>query len=162
LKYELTRISPDLVSAIASTGVSGRSVVCAANELAVMQPPAGQTCGEYLGGYASVAMGSIYNPNATSDCQYCPIRNADEYLAASSITYSTRWRNYGIGFAYIAFNIFAAVLLYYLFRVRKSSGKGFAERFGGLFKKNAAKEKKKLEEEKEKARRVPDGPILPK
>lgn len=32
--------------------------------------------------------------------------------------YGDRWRNFGIGWAYIGFNIFATVLLYYLFRVK--------------------------------------------
>jgi len=121
-------IIPDLVSAVASTGLSGRQVTCSTNELAIMQPPSGQTCGQYLQSYADTAMGAIYNPSATSDCEFCSVQNADQFLASVAISYSTRWRDYGIGFAYIVFNIFMAVLLYYLFRVRKGSGKTFAER----------------------------------
>jgi len=86
----------------------------------------------------------IYNPNASSDCQYCPMLNGDQFLAGSSIYYTTRWRNYGLGFAYIGFNICMAVFLYYLIRVRKSSGKTIGEKFswlGKLFKKNASAEK---------------------
>jgi hypothetical protein len=107
-------------------------------------------------------MGSIYNPNATSDCQYCTLTNADQYLASSSISYSTRWRNYGIGFSYIAFNIAMAVLMYYFFRVRKGSGKGLAEKLKpilGLFKKDPKKETKGVE--KKKAPQDPAEPILP-
>lgn len=99
-----------------------------------MQPPNGLTCGDYLGPFAKAAGGSIYNPNASSDCQYCTISTADEYLAGSSIFYSTRWRNYGIVFSYIVFNICMAVFLYYLIRVRKSSGRTMNERFGWLLK----------------------------
>ena len=128
-----------------------------------MQPLSGLTCGEYLGPYQSVAMGSIYNPNATSDCQYCTTANADQYLAASSISYSTRWRDYGIGFAYIVFNICAAVLLYHLFRVRKSSGKTMGEKLGWVlkfFRKDASKKNKGSE--KKNAPQDPAEPILPK
>lgn len=110
-----------------------------------MQPPAGATCGEYLGPFAQVAGGAIYNPNATADCQYCSISTADQFLAGSEISYSTRWRNYGIVFAYIVFNIFMAVLLYYLIRVRKSSGRSMGEKFGWIlkfFQKDASAEKK--------------------
>ncbi|KAF7931602.1 uncharacterized protein EAE98_004338 [Botrytis deweyae] len=136
------RVSPltYLVSAIASTGLSGRQVTCSDNELAVMQPPAGDTCGSYLQSYATAAGGSIYNPEATADCQYCSSSNADQFLSSVAISYSTRWRDYGIVFAYIVFNIFMAVLLYYLIRVRKSSGKSFKEKLGALgalFKKDS-------------------------
>lgn len=129
----------DLVSAIASTGLSGRQVICSDNELAVMQPPAGDTCGSYLQSYATAAGGSIYNPEAMADCQYCSSSNADQFLSSVAISYTTRWRDYGIVFVYIFFNIFMAVLLYYLIRVRKSSGKSLKEKFGALgalFKKN--------------------------
>ncbi|KAJ8071471.1 hypothetical protein OCU04_001791 [Sclerotinia nivalis] len=138
------RVSPltYLVSAIVSTGLSGREVTCAKSELAIMQPPAGETCGSYLQSYATAAGGSIYNPEATSDCHYCSSSNADQYLASVSISYDTRWRNYGIVFAYIFFNIFMAVFLYYFIRVRKSSGKSFKEKLGSLgklFKKDSEK-----------------------
>jgi ATP-binding cassette subfamily G (WHITE) protein 2 (PDR) len=99
-----------------------------------MQPPVGATCGEYLGPFAQVAGGEIYNPNARADCQYCSISTADQFLAGSQISYSTRWRDYGIVFAYIVFNIFMAVLLYYLIRVRKSSGRSMREKFAWILK----------------------------
>lgn len=156
----------DFVSAVATTGISGRSVTCSSNELAVMQPPAGQTCGQYLGPFASAAGGSIYNPLASADCQYCTLSNADEYLASVAMSYSTRWRNYGIGFAFIVFNISMAVLLYYLLRVRKWSGigMGMGARLApvlSLFKKKAARNESKEEATKKKASDNPDAPILP-
>merc|ERR1711964_64183 len=81
-----------------------------------------------LSAYASASGGEIYNPNATSDCEFCTARVADQFLSSVAISYTTRWRDYGIGFAFIFFNIAAAVLLYYFFRVRKSSGKGVGEK----------------------------------
>ena len=62
-------------------------------------------------------MGNIQNPDATASCQYCAISSADQFLAGSSIYYSERWRNYGLLFAFIFFNIFLALLTYWLFRV---------------------------------------------
>lgn len=32
--------------------------------------------------------------------------------------YSQRWRNYGLGWVYIGFNICGTVLMYYMFRVK--------------------------------------------
>jgi len=162
------RVSPltYLVSAIASTGLSGRTVKCSTTELAIMQPNAGQTCGDYLQPYADLAKGSIYNPQATADCEYCAAQNADQFLASVAISYSTRWRDYGIGFAYIVFNIFMAVLLYWFFRVRKSSGKGLGERFSHMVppflsgRKNKKVESNETQQEKRKDESK-SGPILP-
>ncbi|TVY15202.1 ZEB2-regulated ABC transporter 1 [Lachnellula arida] len=147
------RVSPltYLVSAIASTGLSGKTVHCSNNELAIMQPLAGQTCGDYLTPYAKLAGGTIYNKDARADCQYCSISTSDQFLNSVSISYNTRWRDYGIGWAYIVFNIFTAVLLYYLIRVRKGSGKSM--------KKNAKKENEGRE--KAKAPQDEGGKILP-
>jgi ABC-type multidrug transport system permease subunit len=162
LRISTNIYTTDLVSAIASTGLSGRQVVCSTNELAIVQPPAGDTCGSYLQSYAEMAGGSIYNPNDTSDCRYCSASNADQFLSSVAISYDTRWRDYGIGFAYIVFNIFMAVLLYYFFRVRKSSGRGLKEKLApvlGLFKKDPEKENKG--EERKKAPQDQGGKILP-
>jgi ATP-binding cassette, subfamily G (WHITE), member 2, PDR len=144
------RVSPltYLVDGIVSTGLHSRVVTCATNELAVMQPPSGETCGSYLSQYASLAHGAIYNPNATSDCQYCSVTLADEFLSSNSIFWDQRWRNWGLGFVYIGFNIVVAVLLYYLIRVRKGSGRTMGERLRpllALFKRGATEEKKGTE-----------------
>lgn len=121
------RISPltYLIGGISATALHDKPVVCAAKELAIMNPPSGsgQTCGEYLAQYAQAAGGIVNNPNATENCEYCASTVADQFLSGVNIFWSERWRNYGIGFAYIGFNIFVAVLLYYMFRVRKSGGK---------------------------------------
>jgi ABC-type multidrug transport system permease subunit len=157
----------DLVSAIASTGLSGRQVTCSSNELAIMQPTAGMSCGDYLTPYATAAGGQIINPSAMANCEYCSLSNADQFLASVAISYTTRWRNYGIGFAYIFFNICMAVLLYYLIRVRKGSGKGIGERLAPvlkIFKKDPGEDshKEKSTEQKMKAPQDKAEPILPK
>lgn len=115
------RVSPFtyLVSGWASTGLAGKEINCAENELAQFDPPASMDCGQYLAEYLSAgAPGQLLNPDATSNCRYCPLSSSDQFLAGVSISYENRWRNFGIGWAYIVFNIAAAVLLYYLFRVR--------------------------------------------
>jgi len=161
------RVSPltYLVSAISSTGLSGREITCSSNELAIMQPTGNMQCGDYLAPYISVAGGRVYNPTATADCEYCSLTVADQYLSSVNISYSTRWRDYGIGFSYIVFNIFMAVLLYYLIRVRKGSGRGLKERMAPLlklFKKDAHENKEKTTEKKMEAPQDKAEPVLPK
>jgi ABC-type multidrug transport system permease subunit len=116
------RVSPFTywIGGIAATELHGRAVVCSASETSVFDPPAGRTCAEYLKSYLQTAPGQLQNPNDTSSCRYCSLSVADQYMAGSSIFWSERWRNHGIMWAYIAFNIFIAVLTYYVFRVPKS------------------------------------------
>lgn len=115
------RVSPFTywVSGIVSTQLHDRPVTCSAEETSSFNPPSGQTCGEYLQAFLSQAPGTLQNPEATENCQYCSLQVADQYLAGSRIYWSERWRNFGIMWAYILFNIFIAVLTYYLFRVKK-------------------------------------------
>ena len=118
------RVSPltYLVDGIAAAGMHARQVECSSNELSRFAPPTGQTCGQYLSAYASASGGQVLNPDNTSLCEYCPLTVSDQFLAQVAISWSTRWRNYGLGFSYIIFNIVVAVILYYLFRVRKWRG----------------------------------------
>ncbi|KIH94142.1 ABC multidrug transporter [Sporothrix brasiliensis 5110] len=117
------RVSPFTywVSGVISTAVHDRPIVCSAAETSIFSPPMGYTCGQYLAPYLTVAPGTLQNPDDTADCRYCQISVADTYLAQSNIYWSTRWRNFGILWAYILFNIFIAILTYYLFRVRRVS-----------------------------------------
>ena len=116
------RISPFtyLVSSMLSVGVANTNVVCADYELMRMDPPNSQTCGEYLGPYIRAAGGYIDEPNATSNCGLCPIDDTNVFLASVSSYYSERWRNFGIMWAYVIFNIVAAVFIYWWARVPKN------------------------------------------
>ncbi|OQD76097.1 hypothetical protein PENDEC_c005G05946 [Penicillium decumbens] len=121
------RVSPFTyyISGIASTALHGRGVSCSAAELSVFDPPAGQTCQEYMTKYEQMSTGTLteVSKNATSNCEWCSITLADQYLAGREIYFGDRWRNYGIFWCYFIFNIFGAILLYYLFRVRTSKAK---------------------------------------
>lgn len=116
------RVSPFtyITSAMLSTGLANNAVNCASIELLYFQPPAGQTCGEYMERYLSMAGGKVYNPNATTFCEYCAITSTNQFLALVNSFYSQRWRNYGFTWVYIVFNIFATIFLYWLTRVPKT------------------------------------------
>ena len=81
------RVSPltYLIAGLTATGLHGRPIECSREELSVFNPPAGTTCGEYLAAYLQAAPGTLYNPDATQGCEYCQLRNADQYLAISNI-----------------------------------------------------------------------------
>lgn len=81
------RVSPltYLIAGMTATGLHGRAIRCDTAELSVFNPPSGSTCGDYLAPYLQSAPGVLYNPSATQGCEYCQLRNADQYLASSNI-----------------------------------------------------------------------------
>ena len=117
------RVSPltYIVSSLASAGIHGRQIHCAANEIARFPLPPDTTCSSYLGAYAQQAGGQILNPTSTTECEYCPLTSSDQFLASVAISWDDRWRNYALGYVYIFFNIGAAVVLYWGFRVKRWS-----------------------------------------
>ncbi|KAJ4289885.1 hypothetical protein N0V90_011218 [Kalmusia sp. IMI 367209] len=103
-----------LVSALMTTGTHGVLVRCAPAEINVFQPPQGKTCGEYAGAFANSTMASIYNPDAIQDCEFCSVSVADVYLSSLNMVYGDRWRNIGLLFIYIIFNILVFTVGFYL------------------------------------------------
>ncbi|KAI1323108.1 ABC-2 type transporter-domain-containing protein [Xylariaceae sp. FL0255] len=123
----LYRVSPFtyLVSGLITTGVANTNVVCAANELLHFAPAGGMTCDKYLAPQIAATGGYLANGSGASltECLYCPIGETNAYLASLGVSYGDRWRNFGIIWAYIVFNIFGALFLYWLTRVPKMTKK---------------------------------------
>ncbi|KAJ5143326.1 uncharacterized protein N7515_002113 [Penicillium bovifimosum] len=124
------RVSPltYYVAGISATALHDRPIHCSTRELRSFDPPDGQTCGEYLAEYLRTAPGDLYNPLSTKACEYCPLRSADQYLASREISWDDRWRNFGIYWGYIVFNVIGAIGLYYLFRVMPYTRKNRAHK----------------------------------
>ncbi|OQE34548.1 hypothetical protein PENCOP_c017G05487 [Penicillium coprophilum] len=116
------RVSPFtyLVSAMLSTGVSGADAFCEAVEFLKFNPPANQTCQEYMGPFIKMTgTGYLKDPQATSDCSFCTVSKTNTYLAQISSDFADAWRNFGLMWVYIVFNIFGALFIYWLARVPK-------------------------------------------
>jgi ATP-binding cassette subfamily G (WHITE) protein 2 (PDR) len=114
------RVSPFtyLVGGMLSVGLANTKVICAPNEYLKFDPLNG-TCGEYIESYSTALGGYMEDPSATSNCNYCPVSDTNVFLAQVSSKYEDAWRNFGIMWVYIVFNIFAALFLYWLIRVPK-------------------------------------------
>ncbi|KAF2963335.1 hypothetical protein GQX73_g10240 [Xylaria multiplex] len=122
----LYRVSPFtyLVSSMLSFSVGNTSVTCASNEILTFDPPANQTCMSYMATQLQYAGYLVEGTeNSMVDCQYCPVKETNSYLAQTSVIFDDRWRNFGLLFVYIAFNIFGALFLYWLTRVPKNWSK---------------------------------------
>ncbi|VTT76298.1 unnamed protein product [Fusarium fujikuroi] len=115
------RVSPltYLIGAMISNGVGKQEVTCSKIEFLQFQTPANLTCGEYVGQFVQAVGGALSNPGSNQTCLYCPIASTDTYLGTLSIRYSERWRNFGLLWAFILFDVVAALVAYWLIRVPK-------------------------------------------
>ncbi|KAJ6145620.1 ABC multidrug transporter C [Penicillium chermesinum] len=75
----------------------------------------------YMQAYINTSGGYLLNENATSDCSFCTESTTDSFLANVNSYFSDAWRNFGLMWVYIIFNIFMAVFIYWLARVPKGS-----------------------------------------
>ncbi|KAL4932542.1 uncharacterized protein BDV17DRAFT_288053 [Aspergillus undulatus] len=107
----MRRVSPLIyyVGGTSGTALHGREIHCSERETLAFDAPAGQTCGQYMEEYLKTAAGALINESATGQCHYCPLRSADQYLSDRDIFWHLRWRDYGILWAYFAFNILGAI-----------------------------------------------------
>lgn len=126
------RVSPFtyLVDGMLSVGLANTHVVCDPVEFLKFNPPNGSTCIKYMepwitkvGGYLSEA--SI---DSTTACEYCSVSDTNIFLLGLNSKYSNRWRNFGLLWVYIIFNICGAIFLYWLTRVPKGAKKEKVEK----------------------------------
>jgi ABC-type multidrug transport system permease subunit len=64
--------------------------------------------------------GFLRDSSATSDCQFCQIDQTNTFLAGVNINFDNRWRDFGLMWVFVMFNLGAAVFLYWLARVPKA------------------------------------------
>jgi len=119
------RISPFtyLVDAMLSVGLANTNVTCATNEYLHFDPASGN-CGTFMETYIKGFGGYLENPGAQNNCSFCTVRSTNVYLASVNSYYAHRWRNFGIMWVYVIFNVFAALGLYWLIRMPKGAKKG--------------------------------------
>ncbi|KAJ5273331.1 hypothetical protein N7478_008456 [Penicillium angulare] len=115
------RISPFhyLISGLLSASVGGGQVVCSKQEFLHFDPPENQTCGGYLSKYIQMTGGYVETPSATAKCSFCSTSETNKFLEGLSTSPDDEWKNFGLMWTYIVFNIFGALFLYWTFRVPK-------------------------------------------
>jgi ABC-type multidrug transport system permease subunit len=65
-----------LIGGVLSAVLNDVPVVCAPDELTHFNPPVGQTCGTYASDFLKSSLGYLVNPNDSSNCQYCSLKEA--------------------------------------------------------------------------------------
>jgi ATP-binding cassette subfamily G (WHITE) protein 2 (SNQ2) len=99
-----------LVNGMMSTELHQLQVQCTPSELAIFNPPVGQTCGQYAATFLETAMGYVSNPNATFNCGYCQYTVGDGYLSYLEFSWNDRWKELGIFAAFIGSNLIILAL----------------------------------------------------
>lgn len=137
------RISPFtyIVGGMIPTGVAMAPIECSTQELVTFTPPSGSTCAEYMSTFLDNVGGYLTDPGSTDECNYCSASTTDELLAQFGISYGTRWRDFGLLWAYVIFNIVAAVGLYWLVRVVSSPSSDIVDSRADRFSRRRRKRK---------------------
>ena len=99
-----------------SLAIGHQLINCADKELVTVEPPSGQTCGEFMAGYILSSGGYLTNPDASAACRFCSSRTTDQWMGPKfNIFYSHHWRNFGLFCAYILFNVSFFLLILEMF-----------------------------------------------
>ncbi|KAI0204830.1 ABC-2 type transporter-domain-containing protein [Astrocystis sublimbata] len=134
-RYWLYWVNPSTywIGGMLAATLDGAPVRCEVSETAHFDAPSGQTCQEYAGTFVSSAAGYLLNPDATSDCQYCPYSSGNDYLATLNINANQKWRDFGVFLAFCISNWALVYFFIYTVRIRGwSFGLGYV--FGLLGK----------------------------
>ncbi|KAI4853488.1 hypothetical protein E4T44_00808 [Aureobasidium sp. EXF-8845] len=102
-----------------------KKINCTDNELAIFDPPSGQTCASYLADYMMPrnegSRINLLNPDAMSECQVCQYRVGSDYLAALEINdYYFGWRDSAI---VLIFVLSGYAMVYLLMKLRTKASK---------------------------------------
>ncbi|KAJ5954284.1 hypothetical protein N7501_008563 [Penicillium viridicatum] len=101
-----------------STVLHGVEVQCSADEMAVFDPPSGQTCQQYLTEYLNTSPGYLTNPNASQGCTYCPYSVGDDFAETLHFFYGDRWRDWAVFLGFCLTNFLLVFVATWFFRVK--------------------------------------------
>ncbi|KAH8689648.1 ABC drug exporter AtrF [Talaromyces proteolyticus] len=100
-------------------------IKCQPEEATYFSAPPGQTCGSYAN-FTTAIQGYVTNPDATSDCSYCPYKDGREYMHTLNVQDDDKWKCFGIFLAFVIINWALVYFFIYTVRVRGwSFGMGF-------------------------------------
>lgn len=121
-KYWMYYINPVTwwLRGVLSAVLPSVQITCTQQETTQFNPPPGQTCLSYAGTFVNniAQSGYLVNPHDSSDCQYCPYRNGEEYMRKLNVHPGDKWRGFGIFLAFVLTNWFLVYFFVYTVRVR--------------------------------------------
>ncbi|KAF8807904.1 hypothetical protein BYT27DRAFT_7189991 [Phlegmacium glaucopus] len=116
--YQLNPYTRTL-AAMVSTELHGLVTKCTSDEFAVFDPPANQTCYVWAQDFVNLFGGYIDNPSDSSGCRYCQFAVGDQFFVPLNISFSNRWRDAFIIFAFFVFNLIVTTIASRFLRYHK-------------------------------------------
>ncbi|KAE8154353.1 ABC-2 type transporter-domain-containing protein [Aspergillus avenaceus] len=101
-----------------ATVLHGVQAQCASGDMAVFDPPSGQTCMDYVASYLETNTGYLANPNATDNCNYCPYSTGDDFAQSLHFFYGDRWRDWAVFLGFGITNVLLTFLINWIVRVK--------------------------------------------
>ncbi|ODV86076.1 hypothetical protein CANARDRAFT_197791 [[Candida] arabinofermentans NRRL YB-2248] len=92
----------------------GRAVICDNDEYALLSPQMGLNCGDYMKSYIADKGGYLKSATQIAFCTYCSYASGEEFTRQINMKYSQVWRNFGIFWIYVVFNVIAMLIGYYV------------------------------------------------
>ena len=89
-------------------------VQCETSEMARFRAPPDQTCQSYAGPYTQQAGGYVTELGGGL-CGFCQYADGDQFAASFNVYYRYLWRDYGIFWAFCAFNIVVVFVCSWLY-----------------------------------------------
>ncbi|KAG2057552.1 hypothetical protein BDR06DRAFT_994992 [Suillus hirtellus] len=114
------KISPYtyIIESLLGQAIGGDSIECSLSLSTIEWLDAWQLNGSFI----ESAGGYLANPEATERYQLYFAKTADQFMYSRfNIKYSNHWRNLGIVFGYVAFNVVAVFWFTYFMRIRTVS-----------------------------------------
>ncbi|KAE8410781.1 P-loop containing nucleoside triphosphate hydrolase protein [Aspergillus pseudocaelatus] len=101
-----------------STVLHNVVVQCTLEEMAIFDPPSGQTCIEYASDYVRQNPGYLVNPKDMSNCSYCPYSVGDDFAQSLHFFNSERWRDWAVFVGFCITNAVLTFLVVWIMRVK--------------------------------------------
>ncbi|KAE8367266.1 ABC-2 type transporter-domain-containing protein [Aspergillus caelatus] len=101
-----------------STVLHGIQAQCAPQDMAVFDPPSGQSCMDYVAAYLDGNPGYLANPNATQNCNFCPYSTGDDLARSLHFFYGSRWRDWAVFLGFGLTNTLLTFLATWIIRVK--------------------------------------------
>ncbi|KAI9266979.1 ABC-2 type transporter-domain-containing protein [Sporodiniella umbellata] len=101
-----------------SNVMHGVKVVCDNSDLIRIPVPSGLTCGNYMSDYFTQGgIGYVVDNSTIGHCDFCNYKDGSDYYETRiGWSFENRWRNFGILWAFCAFNAFVFFGFVYLSR----------------------------------------------
>jgi ATP-binding cassette, subfamily G (WHITE), member 2, PDR len=113
------------INGMVLAGLANTSIECSDTQLLHIEPRASSSnlsCGDYMEAFVETSGGLPRNPEATTDCLYCPVDQTNDLLQQLGMESEGAWVNAGYMVVYIIFNTLAVYAIYWLARVPKKRG----------------------------------------